>query len=122
MNIRNLFAFVVLFVLAGACSTGADSVATDDFAASGLQRPTACPACGESQFTRIVYGLPTLDITQEIKAGRAVNRGCEVSPGQPTWLCRCCAHEWFDATDPNWLAGENELRQMLGMPAFDVDR
>lgn len=59
-------------------------------------RKMKCPACGEANTARIMYGLPSFDqeLGESLSTGEVVLGGCVLSPDNPKWHCNLCHHEW----------------------------
>jgi hypothetical protein len=53
-----------------------------------------CPQCGETHVARIVYGHPTGELLDEVKAGHVVLHDGAASGDSPNWHCNKCDHEW----------------------------
>jgi hypothetical protein len=55
------------------------------------KQPEQCPACGEREGVRIVWGLPVPD---ELDRTDVTFGGCTLPPDPPTTRCRACGHDW----------------------------
>jgi hypothetical protein len=62
--------------------------------------PTKCPKCQSVRILPIIYGLP---LPEDLVRGREPDHfvgGCLPQPGNPTWGCRECGHEWGEWRPP----------------------
>ncbi len=53
-----------------------------------------CPSCGASEVLRIVYGLPSYELAEEVRLGKVALGGCVITGKDPEWRCAKCDHEW----------------------------
>ncbi len=55
-------------------------------------RPRKCPNCGFSPVGKILYGYPMFspELEAEIKEGKTVIGGCDMSPLNADWECSNC--------------------------------
>ena len=55
---------------------------------------TPCPKCKSKKTVPIVYGMPSLEMSKEEKAGRLILGGCVMNFDNPEWRCKKCEYEW----------------------------
>ena len=55
------------------------------------KQPEQCPACGEREGVRIVWGMPGPD---GFDRNDVIFGGCVRPLDPPTTRCRACGHEW----------------------------
>lgn len=60
-------------------------------------KPAACPKCGSSRIAQILYGYVIISeaLERELKEGKIVLGGCEVTDRDPSWQCTECNIEIF---------------------------
>ena len=56
------------------------------------QKPEYCPRCGFSPVAKVMYGMPTVAMLDDLYKGKIVFGGCEVLAGeeQASWMCSHC--------------------------------
>jgi len=74
------------------------------------QRPERCPGCGSARIADIVYGLPTAEMHEAVRAGRIVLGGCCIIGSGAQWRCLDCQIDMH--RDSLW-EGDLDWRSLL---------
>jgi hypothetical protein len=53
-----------------------------------------CPSCGSKNSAKIVYGMPSYELYEEIEQGKVVLGGCCIMEYAPQYFCKDCKYEW----------------------------
>ncbi len=49
-----------------------------------------CPGCGAGNVATILYGMPGVEVADDVDAGRVKLGGCVIGPDMPTHHCNVC--------------------------------
>ncbi|HEY5531112.1 MAG TPA: gamma-glutamylcyclotransferase family protein [Candidatus Anoxymicrobiaceae bacterium] len=58
-----------------------------------MEKPDKCPECGLKRVATIIYGMPGAPdeaMQKRLDEGTVKFGGCDVEPGNPTWVCSDC--------------------------------
>ena len=53
-----------------------------------------CPSCKSNNVVQIAYGLPGLEMREEVIKGKIHLGGCVIEEDAPDFHCNECEHEW----------------------------
>ncbi len=61
------------------------------------RKPKKCPECKSNRIASILYGMPayTDQLEEDLRLGKVILGGCEVTLNDPKWQCADCGIELF---------------------------
>ena len=61
------------------------------------RKPQECPSCGSKKVATILWGYPEFSskLEKNLKEGKIVLGGCDVSDNDPEWQCVDCKVEIY---------------------------
>ena len=81
----------------------------------------SCPQCCSLSVVPIVYGKPSEDLVQSMKAGLLALGGCIIENNSPTWHCNNCNSEWGDFQEDELHSNTIEYPEIVTIDFSAVD-